>query len=276
MNKWVGQRTIGFIGTGNMAQAIISALLETKTVSPQQIFASNRSDKKLARVAEQYGITSLGSNEEVVDKADVIVLAVKPQDLFSAIEPIAMSFGVHHMVASLVTGVPLSRLENILREVKMIARIMPNTPAKIRKAVVGYCISERAPNSDGWVQDLCRPLGLVLPVQEGEPFESLTVGCGSGTGFVFEMMDYWIEWLEGYGFDYPTAKSMTIQTFLGAAQLAESSPNHSIEELQNQVVSKKGVTFTGLESMRELEIERLLRYSFEKAILRDRELAATT
>lgn len=265
-------RKIGFIGSGNMAQAIIKALIDSKTVSEKQIFVSNRSEKKLERVVQELGVQPARSNEDVVDQSDIVILATKPQDLMAAIEPIAMSFEPHHMVVSLAAGIPLRKLEQVLAQVKMLARVMPNTPVRIRRAVVGFCLSSRSQTGDAWVRELLEPLGFVVPVQEGEPFEALTVASGSGTGFVFELMDYWIEWLEGYGFDYEIAKRMTIETFLGAALLAEKSPSYSIEELQNQVVSKKGVTFSGLESMRELEIERILRISFEKAVLRDREL----
>ncbi len=85
-------------------------------------------------------------------------------------------------------------------------------------------------------------------------------------------MLYWQEWIEGYGFDSELAKKMAVQTFLGAALQAEGSNGQSLETLQAKVVSKKGVTMAGLDSMRELDIERALRVSFEKAMLRDREL----
>ena len=85
-------------------------------------------------------------------------------------------------------------------------------------------------------------------------------------------MMYWQEWLEEHGFSSEEARKITVETFLGGALLASQQEETSIEDLQRQVVSKKGVTHAGLESMRELEVERALRYSFEKAVLRDRSL----
>ncbi len=87
------------------------------------------------------------------------------------------------------------------------------------------------------------------------------------------MMLYWQEWLEERGIEAALAQQMTVQTFLGAADLAQQSMPQSLADLQAKVASKKGITAAGLESMRELEIERLLRYSFEKSALRDRELS---
>ena len=101
----------------------------------------------------------------------------------------------------------------------------------------------------------------------------VAVATSAGVGFIFELMIYWQEWLEERGIEADEAQEMTIQTFAGAAELAFRSRPQSLSELQAKVTSKKGITAAGLESMRELEIERLLRYSFEKAALRDRELS---
>ena len=111
-----------------------------------------------------------------------------------------------------------------------------------------------------------------MKVDEDESFEALTVASSSGIGFVFELMIYWSEWLEERGFSKEEARDITVQTFSGASVLAETSQNLDLTELQKKVVSKKGVTAAGLNSIRELDIERCLRISFEKAVLRDREI----
>lgn len=276
MTNFIKNRKIGFIGAGHMGQAIMQALVESKTVDPSKLFATNRSPGKLKKVQELWGVTPMNTNEELVDACDVIVIAIKPQDLSDALEPIASAFHDGHTVVSLAAGFPLKSLRRLLPNVRNIARAMPNTPATIQKAVVGYCLADGAENIEGEVEELLAPLGLVVPSEEGEAFAALTVSCGSGTGFVFELMMYWQEWLEEHGYDSEIAREMTVQTFLGASMLADRSARTSFDELQERVVSKKGVTAAGLQSMRELEIERALRYSFEKAVLRDQELARQT
>ncbi|MBX9766692.1 MAG: NAD(P)-binding domain-containing protein [Bdellovibrionales bacterium] len=265
-------KNIGFIGCGNLAQAIMGALIETKTVSAQKIFVSNRSEGKLQKAASQFGVNICSTNEEIVDQCDIIFLATKPQDLFQAIEPIAMSFDDHHMVISLATGIHLKKIESVLTPVKMIARVMMNTPARIRRAVIGYQITPRPLRTTQWIEDLLSPLGYMVEIKDDEQMSALAVATSAGTGFVFELMNYWVDWLEGYGFDSAVAEKMTIETFLGAALLADFQPNLTIEELQAQVTSKKGITAAGLESMRELDLERGMRISFEKAQLRDKDL----
>ncbi len=273
MNK---NKKIGFIGIGNLGQAIVKALIESQTFQPSQIFVTNRSPGKLVKVSELYGISVCKTNEELVEKCETIILAVKPQDLALVLEPMASTFSNAHLVISLAAGFSLKTLQNLLPEVSGIARVMPNTPSTIRKAVVGYCLGPKAIAYESQVIEIFQPLGLLVPVPEGESFEALTVSCGSGTGFVLELMQYWQEWLEEHNFEPKLAREMVVQTFLGAALMAEKAPEISLVDLQEKVVSKKGVTFAGLQSMRELEIERAIRYSFEKAVLRDQEIARTT
>jgi pyrroline-5-carboxylate reductase len=272
----IRNRKIGFIGAGNMAQAMIKALVDSKSVAAGNIYATNRSPGKLKKVEDLFGVRPMSTNEELVEICEIVVVAVKPQDLAQVLEPIASSFHPGHLVISIAAGFSTKSLQKLIPGAGGVARAMPNTPATIRKAVVGYCLGENSGAYQGTVEDFLKPLGLVVPADEGDQFVALTVSCGSGTGFVFEVMQYWQEWVEEHGFDPETARKMVVQTFLGAAELAAASEAVSIQDLQDRVVSKKGVTFAGLQSMRELEVERALRYSFEKAALRDQEITRGT
>jgi pyrroline-5-carboxylate reductase len=269
----LNHRKIGFLGAGNMAQAIIHQLIETKTLKPTQVWASNRSEGKLVKLSEQYGIGTYKTNEELVDQCDIVILGTKPQDLTEALEPIATSFIESHLVISLAAGMTMDSLQKLLPDVSQMVRIMPNTPVAIGRAVVGYCMSPGAIVAEHTIRELLAPLGYLVKADEGESFQALTVSCGSGTGFVYELMQYWTEWLEEHGYETAVARKMTVETFLGASLMAEKAENIPLQDLQDRVVSKKGVTAAGLQSMRELEIERALRYSFEKAVMRDTELA---
>lgn len=262
---------IGFIGCGNISEAIIKGWIESGTVKANNIYASNRSEGKLQKVVATYGIHGVTS-EELLEHADVVVLGMKPQDLQAAVEPLESAFDPEQIVISLAAGIPIQTLAKTLASSKKLIRLMPNTPIRLRKGVIGYCLSYDAQHLDSLVEDLFSPLGLVIQADEGEAFEALTVSCSSGVGFVFELMQYWKEWLEEHDFDPKVAQAMTVQTFLGAAELATAASEVDLLEHQARVTSKKGVTWAGLDSMRELEVERVLRYSFEKAALRDREI----
>jgi pyrroline-5-carboxylate reductase len=263
---------IGFIGVGNMAQSIIKGLVESNVLQGHQIYGSNRTPGKLNKTIENWGIHGMPTNEEVIDISDIVVLAMKPQDLPTAIDPLISSFREKQVVVSLAAGLTISQLKKKLPQCRIV-RVIPNTPAVINRGVIGYLMDESDRGIQSLIHDLFSPLGFVLQVEDDEQLEALMITCSSGTGFVYELMMYFQDWVEERGFDALTARRMVVETFLGASLLAGQNKELPLEDLQSKVTSKKGVTFAGLESMRELEIERLLRYSFEKAALRNQDLA---
>jgi pyrroline-5-carboxylate reductase len=271
MNPMLKAQKIGFLGAGNMAQAMIKGLIEGG-IPAKHIYATNRSDGKLVKLVEQYKINSLPNNEDLIDICDIIILAVKPQDLLTALEPVGRAFDENKIVISVAAGVRMEKLERFLNGARL-ARVMPNTPSVIGRGVIGYLLNDDDDAAlESTVEDLCEPLGRVIKVSDEDQFEALMISCSSGTGFVFEMMMYWQDWIEEHGFSVEEARVMTIETFVGASLLAAQA-RENVEDLQARVTSKKGVTAAGLQSMRELEIERALRISFEKAAMRNKEMA---
>lgn len=264
---------IGFIGAGNLTQAMIKGLIEGGIVAAENIYVSNRSVGKLKKIKDAYPlVTTFSNNEDLIENVEIVILAVKPQDLIGAIEPVFQAFHNQQIVISLAAGVTMETLNKYLPHCRLI-RLMPNTPALIGKGVTGYLPSENEVVIDELIQTLFSPLGTLIKVHDEDEFEALMISCSSGTGFIFELMMYWSDWIEQHGFSRVEAKKMTIETFLGASLLAKNMFSTQLEELQSKVASKKGVTAEGLNSMRELEIERALRISFEKASMRNKEIA---
>lgn len=260
------------MGCGNMAQAIIKGLIDNKVMPPQKIFVSNRSQGKLIKLRDQFGVNVVNSNEELVEKSQVVVLSMKPQDLLAAIDPMGGIFLEKQIVISLAAGIKLNTLKKHLPLCRWI-RLMPNTPTLIGQGLVGYFTDQADSYLDTLVEDLFKPLGQCTKVKDEDQFESFMIACSSGVGFVYELMMYWQDWMIEYGFDEDVAERLTLDTFMGATMLAKQSPNLTLEELQNRVASKKGVTEAGLQSMRDSEMERILRVAFEKAGLRNQEMA---
>lgn len=273
MNMLAKDWKIGFIGSGQMAQAMIKAFIDSGHVSKDRIYASSRTEARLAKVVEKYGINACTSNEKIVESCNIVILATKPQDLPLAVEPVGMAFDEGHIVLSVCAGFTLSKLKKMLPSAQKIGRVMLNTPVKIQKGVVGYCLTPETAVYEPPIVNLLRSLGQVFPISDGESMQAVTISAASGTGFVLELMQYWQDWIEGYDIDPEIARQITVQTFLGTAMLAEKQSQQSFEELQSQVVSKKGTTAAGLDSIRENDVERMLRLSFEKAVLRDSELS---
>lgn len=273
MNQYLKSRSIGFLGAGNMAQAMIRGMLEEEGLKPEKIIAANRTPGKLQKLTEQFGIRTAGSNEELVEQSDILILAVKPQDLIAAIEPISQAFLADQIVVSLAAGVRMQTLEKYLPQCRIV-RLSPNTPSLISRGVIGYLLNDDGDQGlESTIEDLFAGLGQVFKMADEDQLEAMMVATSSGTGFLFELMMYWQDWILEHGFDAETARAMTVETFAGASILAGQNPQIALEELQNRVASRKGITAAGLQSMRELEIERALRISFEKAALRNSEIA---
>lgn len=270
----IKSQKIGFLGAGNLAQAIMRAFIDSGLIKSENIFISGRTERKLTKVADEFGVNAVGTNEELIDKSTMVFIGVKPQDLYQAIEPIASSFHDGHVVISLAAGITLNSLERLIPSTNKILRVMPNTAAQIKKSVIAYAPSKGAMPHLKWIEELLATMGIVVPVEDGEMMDALLVASSSGIGFVYELMIYWQEWLEERGIEPHVAKQITTQVFLGGASMAAAADNTSLDELQRKVTSQKGTTAAGLDSMRELEIERALRISFEKAALRNQELGS--
>ena len=272
LEEIIRKQKIGFLGIGNLGQAVLRAFLDSGFVDREKIVVSGRTERKIKKVMDEFLVRSVPTNEQLIDESQVVIIGVKPQDLYQAIEPIASSFHEDHLVISLAAGVPLDALRKLIPNAKKILRVMPNTAAKLKHSVTAYAASPAAEPHLPWIEKLLSTMGYVVAVEDGDEMEALVVASSSGIGFLFEFMVYWQEWLEERGIEPDVAKKITAEVFSGAAALATDSDRTSFEELQRKVTSHKGVTEAGLDSMRELEIERALRISFEKAALRDKEL----
>lgn len=275
-NPMLKAMKIGFIGAGNMTQALVKGMIESKEFKPDHIIVSNRTEGKLLKLSEQYNVQTRSHNQEVINECDVVILAVKPQDFSAAIEGLNNLFNENQIVISLAAGMPFSTLKKLIPYARLV-RLMPNTPSLIGRGVIGYMSLDKEEDYvSSLMEDLFGGLGSLIRVESEDQFDALMVSCSSGTGFIFELMMYWQEWIEEHGFAPEIAKKMTVETFVGASLLAAQSNGVELEELQSRVTSKKGVTFSGLNSMRELEMERALRISFEKAAMRSQEISKST
>ena len=272
MNFSLDDKKVGFIGLGNMGQSILNALISSGTLLPSQVFVHNRTEGKSQKMVKKHGVTSMATPEQLIETCDIIILATKPQDLLELLEPLRESFNNEKVVISLAAGIQLSTLKKYVPGAFLV-RVMPNTPIFVCKAVVSFCMSKPDIVLENLIKKLFTPLGHVVSTEEGEEFSSLMVASSSGTGFILEIMKYWQDWIEEHGIEPEVARKIVIETFLGTAELAKNDEETSFHQLTERVASKKGVTAAGLASMRELELEGILRMSFNKSLMRDKELA---
>jgi len=275
LNLSLADKKVGLIGLGNMGQAILSGWVGKSTLQPDQIYISNRSPGKVEKMVKKFGVHGAKTNEELVDACDIIILGTKPQDLFDLLEPISSAFTSDHVVMSLAAGIELSTLKKYIPDPSLV-RLMTNTPILAGHGVIGFTTAASDLILEGLVKKLFSPLGCVVSLDEGDPFSAFTVASSSGTGFILEFMAYWQDWVSEHGIDPEEARKIVVETFLGTALLAQKEAGQSFHSLTEKVASKKGVTAAGLESIRELELEGMLRMSFNKSVRRNQELGRST
>ncbi len=262
-------KKIGLIGSGYMAENLIKGFVTF--LKSYNIFTSDQIFEKSQRLSEKYKVTALKHNEELLDVCEIIIIAIKPYDFFKNIEPLSSSFHSEHIVFSLMAGLKIKKIKTVIPGAKNIIKVIPNTATSVLKGIVGIQLPQENFVLEKISKDLFSPLGSVIFITEDEA-PSFTVACSSGIGFIYEIMQYWKEWLEENGFEAKKAEAMVKHTFLGASELCQGDKKTFLE-LQKQVTSKKGITEAGLKSMREADLEIALRISFEKALLREKEIS---
>lgn len=234
--------TLYFLGGGNMAAAIIAGLRRTQ--SPHPIHVVNRGAEKRAALAQQFQVSTSAKLPEI-SANDVLVLAVKPQDMAQACADVLTNGA---LVLSLAAGLSCDTISRYLNGTRRIIRIMPNTPARIGLGVSGLFADTGATAADrATAEQLMRACGQTLWLNQEDKMHAITAISGSGSAYVFYLMNALQQAALAQGFDKATAYQLSLHTFKGAVSLAELSGDEFFTLLQ-QVTSKGGTTFAALES----------------------------
>ncbi len=272
------KKTIGFLGVGNIAEALIKGLISSGSVKAGQILASDRINERLIHMAEAYEIKVFSKKFEVVRNADIIFLAVKPNDLADVLKEIAPDFTQGKFLISVAAGVTTSKILEALKEAGLthfvpVVRAMPNTPAIVAQGATGICAGIGAGERQmELARALFEPIGAVEIVEEESLMDAVTGLSGSGPAYVFLFMEALIEGGEKAGLPRETAKRLAMQTVAGAAALAMQS-SKGLEELRKMVSSPGGTTIEGLKKLDEGRFRETVAAAVEAATRRARELS---
>lgn len=259
---------IVFIGAGNMARAIIGGLLASGT-SPDTITAC---EPDLARVRdlESQGIQVSCDNAAATARADLLVLAVKPQIMRQVCEPLAAAVQARQpLVISVAAGLQLATLEQWLGGQLSLVRCMPNTPALVQCGASALFANPRVSEMQKFqAQALMKATGLALWVEQEAQLDAVTAVSGSGPAYYFLMMEAMIAAGQALGLSEETARALTLQTALGAAQMATQSPL-APAQLRAQVTSPGGTTEQAIQRFQqdgyEAMVERAMRACAQRA-----------
>lgn len=267
--------TIGFIGGGNMAEALIKGIIAAGLYSPRDIFVSDIRAERLKELGEKYNVATAGNNAEVAKKADIVVLSVKPQNMDDALESIKGVLKEDVLVISIAAGVKTEKIASVLGD-KAIVRVMPNTPALVGEGASALYPNDKARAELEKAKSLFSAVGRAVVVDNEELMDAVTAVSGSGPAYYFFLMEQMIHSAARLGLPEGLSRELVLQTAKGAAILAVESAGkgESPADLRRKVTSPGGTTEAALKVFSAGNLESTISKAIEQARDRSRELSA--
>ena len=260
---------ICFIGGGNMAQALIGGLLSRGLPATRVTVSDPVEHVRELLQAKDIHVTD--NNIDAIRDADIVVLAVKPQVLADVLKPLNGLF-TDKLIVSIVAGAEIQTI-SAFTGTEMVVRVMPNTPALVQTGAHGlfaYPVVDDAKRE--LASQVLAATGLTLWVKSEDQIDAVTAVSGSGPAYFFYMMESMIRAGKNMGLDEKTATALTLQTALGAAQMAITSSN-TPAELRKNVTSLNGTTQAALEVFDRAQISQNIQTALAAAQKRSQELA---
>jgi pyrroline-5-carboxylate reductase len=265
-------KTVGFVGGGNMGEALIRGLVESNLVPPEHIHVTDVRADRVRQLAEQYGLRAVDGNVALVSGADVVVLAVKPQIMAPVLRETLPALGNRRpLLISLAAGVSTATIQSILGKYPRLIRVMPNTPALVLQGVTAIAKTPGLEQDDlETAQEIFAAVGRVVVLDE-EQLDAVTGLSGSGPAYVALVIEALANGGVKMGLDRATAMTLATQTVLGAAKLLAETGMHP-GALKDMVSSPGGTTIAGIAALEEGGIRATFIRAVERATLRSREL----
>lgn len=260
---------ICFIGGGNMAQALIGGLV-SRGLPPTRITVSDPVEQ-IRQLLQEKEVHVTQDNVAAIQNADVVVLAVKPQVLATVLRPLKGLLS-DKLVISIIAGAEIQTISNLI-DSNRIVRVMPNTPALVQTGAHGIYANDVVSASDRELtSQILAATGLTIWVNSEAQIDAVTAVSGSGPAYFFYLMESMIRAGKNLGLDEKVATALTLQTALGAAQMAITSSN-TPSELRKNVTSPNGTTQAALEVFDRAQISQNIQSALAAAQKRSQELA---
>ena len=266
---------IGFVGAGNMAQAIIGGYLQAQGTSlSSRVMATNRNPQKSQILYEKFPqLTRVDNNAELARNCKVVVIGVKPKDIESACREIAPYTTSDHLVISLAAGVTTNTIADCFVEKPAIIRAMPNTPALIGQGMTGlFAANGIETRQREFCERLFKLVGDTLWLNNEDDMHAVTAVSGSGPAYLFYFAENLIKAGVEQGLSEPAAKTLALKTIQGASNLMFES-SLTPESLRQQVSSPGGTTQAAIERLQAQNFSDILNEAVAKATERSKALS---
>ena len=251
---------IGFLGAGNMAEAIINGVIDAKIYKSKDIIISDVRAGQVKAVCKKYKVASASDNCKLARSVNILVLSVKPQNMQDVLSEIKSSVGKNLLIVSIAAGVTTKRIQKVLGNIPVV-RVMPNTPALIGEAASAIYATKNARGRVGAVKRIFSAVGLAVEVNDEKLIDAVTAVSGSGPAYFFLLMEAMIKTAQKLGLKKDLAEKLVLQTAKGAGLLAAEA----IKAGQTPDILRKLVTSPG--GTTEAAMKVFLKRKFEKTVL---------
>jgi pyrroline-5-carboxylate reductase len=262
---------VAVLGAGVMGETLVSGLLRAGR-RPEDLIVTERRPDRADELRERYGV-DIVSNAEAAQKADTLLLVVKPQDMAGVLDDISSHLTSDQLVVSLAAGITTATVEARLPEGVPVVRVMPNTPALVDEGMAAISGGRHSTESHlVEAETLLRSTGRVLRVPEQQQ-DAVTAISGSGPAYIFFVVESMIEAGVHLGLPRPTATELAVQTVVGSAKLLRETGEHPVV-LRERVTSPGGTTAAALRELEDHKVRAAFLTAAEAARNRSRALAA--
>ncbi|MYL34550.1 pyrroline-5-carboxylate reductase [Pontibacillus yanchengensis] len=245
-------QTVGFIGCGKMAQAMIGGMIHSKIVTPDQIIASAQSEGTLEEVRRQFEIQTNLDNRIVAGQADLLFLAVKPYDYKAVIHEVRQSVADEAIIITIAPGVSFEEMESAFEREMKVVQAMPNTPSLVEAGMSALCPNSKIDDKDlAKVITLFESFGKVEVITESQ-MSAIPSISGSSPAYVYMMIEAMADGGVAQGLSRDQSYRLAAQAVLGAAKMVLDTGKHP-GELKDEVTSPGGATIA---AVTKLEQER--------------------
>lgn len=267
------KQKLAVIGCGNLGESIVAGLIE-QGLAPGCVQATSRRPDRQQELKSRYGIFTGADNRQAADKADIVILAVKPQQMAGICSELAEINWRDKLLISVAAGLPLARYEAMLEQSIACVRSMPNTPATLQLAATGLCANSLvSAEQRALTEQIFSAVGRWVWITDEAQMDLVTAIAGSGPAYFYRVMEAMIDAAVSEGMPEQTARVLVTQTALGAGAMAARDATIPMVELRNRVTSKGGTTEAALKSLEAGHITTLFKHAIQAAVQRGRELA---
>ena len=263
-------KTIGFLGAGNMAEALIRGLLRGHA-DAKDIVASGPREERMAELAGRYAIATTTDNGSLVERSEIVVLSVKPQIMRKVLDQVAEKLRPDALVVSIAAGIPIAAIEQRLRPGTRVIRTMPNTPALVDAGATAISGGAHATADDlADAKRIFDAVGVTVILDESQ-LDAVTGLSGSGPAYIFLILEALSDAGVKVGLSRRTSTLLAAQTVLGSAKLLLETNEHP-GKLKDMVTSPGGTAITGLHTLEHGGVRTTLMDAVEAATKRSHEL----